>query len=342
MDQLLTTPFTDLYLDNQTETPLGTTGSSPGSKWSLHGQVMFPATMMVTFLGMLGNCAVFQLLCLFPRNSPYTLYILTLVVTDTLNFCCKLVILLEEILEGYHLVALHVTPFLEPVSSFLDHVGLCLLAALSVEITLCTFFPTWFQHHRPKSTSASVCALTWGLSFSLHVGKKVCGDFEDHLKCQWLMQVFVGFHLLVCGVMFLSFVALSFQGLLRRPRCRCSARTHQVVLITVATFLLWGFFVLMIVCLAVQEYLCVTFDLLHLLSSVINAAHPIIYFLAGCLESGESRMSLKEVFMWFKQSDMELEKSGHTHEGCVDASSELETTDRLSSSQQTWTLASHP
>ncbi|XP_004713806.1 mas-related G-protein coupled receptor MRG-like [Echinops telfairi] len=254
---------------------------------------MFLIMVGVSLCVMVGNGVVSGLLCLLPASSPSTTYMLNLVATNLLNLCCTTPILLEQVLERYHQVALGASELLEPISCFLDMAGLCLLAALSAEKALRSLCPAWFGRRCPRRASAA--------------GLNICSDFKMHSGCQQFLKAFLACHLLLCLVMCVSGLVLGTRDLHGCRLC-CPSRIYHMVRAVLTTVFLWSLpLVIVVVYLPWGEYLTLTFDLLLLLSALASTTHPLVYFLVGCLPTCGRREPLGVGLQKTLRSELEVE-----------------------------------
>ncbi|XP_006861101.1 PREDICTED: mas-related G-protein coupled receptor MRG-like [Chrysochloris asiatica] len=307
MDLLLTSPSWGLNSANDTGGPVDTATSDSGREEFCYMQIIFPGSMVVSLGGMVGNVAIFWLLWPLTSSNPYAIYTLNLVAADILNLFCISGILLEQSLTLYRGVTPRVAVLLSPVSCFFDTVGLCLLAATSVENALRSLFPTWLRCQRPKHTSATMCALTWVLALGWHVAMEVCSNFEGHPACECFFQAFMGFYIFVCLVMCVSSLALSVRGCRCPQRCRPS-RVYYVVRVMATTALLWGLPFVIILYLPELEDLTLNLHLVLvlILSVLASVMHPLIYFLVGYLGKNRRKEPLKKALQRALLSEMEL------------------------------------
>nr|XP_015100216.1 mas-related G-protein coupled receptor MRG-like [Vicugna pacos] len=258
-------------LDSEGETTVhrAANDTEGGAGWSLHLPVVLPLTVLVALCGALGNAA------------PTQAYVLHLSAANGLSLGCTALVLLEEVLELHHQVTLHVATVLDPVSDFCDMVGLCLQAAMGTEASLGVLSSSW-SRHRPKWTSAAVSSLSWALGLCLHVADEVCGSSSKSPAFDRFHEGLGAFYLLLCFTMCASSLTLALQC----PQQCSPSRTYLAIRSVIVTLLLWGLPLAIGTFLPQWEYLPLASNLLFLLSSVVSAAHPAIYLMAGHLPGG--------------------------------------------------------
>ena len=88
-------------------------------------------------------------LCFRVRRGPYLACVLHLAAADSLSLGCTALALLEEVFELGLQPTLQAATTLHPVSRCCDLVGLCLLAALSIEGSLGVLAPAWSCRRPP-------------------------------------------------------------------------------------------------------------------------------------------------------------------------------------------------
>lgn len=92
-------------------------------------------------------------LCFRVRRGPYLACVLHLAAADSLSLGCTALVLLEEVFELGPQPTLQAATTLHPVSCCCDLVGLCLLAALSIEGSLGVLAPAWSCRRPPGNLS---------------------------------------------------------------------------------------------------------------------------------------------------------------------------------------------
>ncbi|XP_017526965.2 mas-related G-protein coupled receptor member X2 [Manis javanica] len=258
-----------------------------------------PQTFIVEFLiptfltlipalgGLAGNAVVLWVLGFRLRRNAFSVYILNLAGADFLFLSFQTAFALEELISSFHSTSRCIPSFVFPVLTFAYLASLSILSAISVERCLSVLWPIWYRCHRPRHTSAIMCALLWALSLLLSLLEgRYCGllfrDFDvdwclvfDFITAAWLIFLFV----LLSG----SSLALMVRLLCGSQRMRLT-RLYVTVVLTVLAFLLCGlpfgihWFLLIWVQNGLDElyYLVVT-----VLSCVGSCANPIIYFFVG-------------------------------------------------------------
>ncbi|KAM8970895.1 mas-related G-protein coupled receptor member X1-like [Sarcophilus harrisii] len=282
-------------------TPEHRVHDSENSTKSSSGSLNFAAwlnilSLLIALLGLVGNCAVLWLLGFRIRRTPFTVYILNLAAADALLLCFYFLISINSYFRYFfdHLTR----DILSFLTSMYYTAGLSLLAAISTERCLSTLFPIWYRCHRPKHTSAAVCAVLWALAGMF----TITYIFLSH---EIRFIIYAGYFLLLMCVMCVSSLTLLL-------RVQCSSRRRQpprlylLVLLTVLVFLLcglpWGIWSTLSSHFHVD---LMHFHLLQLLVCVNSSVNPLIYFFVGRL-GNKGRQPLKVVLQRALGDEQEL------------------------------------
>ncbi|XP_007490109.1 mas-related G-protein coupled receptor member X4-like [Monodelphis domestica] len=253
-------------------------------------------SLVIALVGLVGNSIVLWLLGFRTRRSPFSVYILNLAAADVL-FLGSYFGLRMGRLVGY--LKRKVLKQLEPCLLGLPYcVGLSLLAAISTERSLSVLFPIWYRCHRPKHTSAAVCAILWVLQ-DLFWGVFVLLDFlnKDDFDDFYFYLYFIlfGWFVLLTCVLGVSCLTLVLRVQCSSQR-RSPPRLYLLVLLTVLVFLLcglpWG------ILDAVRFFSGSRFmpsRLSRLLACVNSSANPFIYFFLGSQWRRRGREPLRVV-----------------------------------------------
>ncbi|XP_051822893.1 mas-related G-protein coupled receptor member X1-like [Antechinus flavipes] len=247
-------------------------------KIHLHYGMRIPSLLIALF-GLLGNGTVLWLLSFRSQRTPFSVYILNLAGADALFLCCSFLIFIERLVRYIHIpLILNIIMCLRYISYT---VGLSLLAAISTERCLCALFPLWYRCHRPKHTSASVCAGLWALPSLLRIARFIVCVFLciRHFCPNFIYIQIAWFVLLTCVL------CVSSLTLLLRVQCssqrRQPPRFYLLVLLTVLVFLLCGLPMGIKYLLKRLFKISLSHRLLSLLACVSSSANPIIYFVLG-------------------------------------------------------------
>ncbi|XP_056676914.1 mas-related G-protein coupled receptor member D-like [Monodelphis domestica] len=284
----------DTTVERSTNWSLDPPTEAAGEFVSLHWTEI--PSLVIALVGLVGNSIVLWLLGFRTRRSPFWIYILNLAAADALFLGSYFGLCLWEIVGDLNFVILDL---LEDCLLGLPYcVGLSLLAAISTERCLSVLFPIWYRCHRPKHTSAAVCAILWALQ-GLYWG--IFGalyflnedDFDDLYFVFDLVQ-FSWFSLLTCvlGVSSLTLVLrVQCSSQRRRP-----PRLYLLVLLTVLMFLLCGlplgvFYAVW----SFKGFPIMPYGLSRLLACVNSSANPFLYFFLGSQWCRRGREPLRVV-----------------------------------------------
>uniref|UniRef100_F7B023 G-protein coupled receptors family 1 profile domain-containing protein n=1 Tax=Monodelphis domestica TaxID=13616 RepID=F7B023_MONDO len=253
-------------------------------------------SLVIALVGPVGNSIVLWLLGFRTRRSPFSVYILNLAAADALFLGSYFGLRMSVIVGDLDLLILVLLR-----CCLLDlpyWVGLSLLAAISTERCLSVLFPIWYRCHRPKHTSAAVCAILWALpglfsaAFVAHYFLKK-DSFYDLFFNHYLF-LFCWFLLLTCvlGVSSLTLVLrVQCSSQRRRP-----PRLYLLVLLSVLVFLLCGLPLgVMDAVWFLYDFYIIPYELTRLLACVNSSANPFIYFFLGSQRLRRGREPLRVV-----------------------------------------------
>uniref|UniRef100_F6ZKN1 Mas-related G-protein coupled receptor member X3-like n=1 Tax=Monodelphis domestica TaxID=13616 RepID=F6ZKN1_MONDO len=253
-------------------------------------------SLVIALVGLVGNSIVLWLLGFRTRRSPFSVYILNLAAADALLLGSYFGLRTWRIVGDFDFVILGL---LELCFLGLPYcVGLSLLAAISTECCLCVLFPLWYRSHRPKHTSAAVCAILWALH-GLLWGVIVALYFlnKDHFYDLYFVLDLVQFSwfLLLTGVLGVSSLTLVLRVQCSSQRRR-PPRLYLLVLLTVLVFLLcglpWG---IIHAVWSFSGFCIMPSELSSLLACVNSSANPFIYFFLGSQWRRRGREPLRVV-----------------------------------------------
>ncbi|XP_051822892.1 mas-related G-protein coupled receptor member D-like [Antechinus flavipes] len=270
----------------------------------LGSELMQIPSLLIAPLGLMGNGVVLWLLGFRIRRTPFSVYILNLAGADALFLCCSLLDSIENFVRYFHDLFKH--EIMLNLNYLFYTTGMSLLAAISTERCLSVLFPIWYRCHRPKHTSASVCAVLWALVGSLWVnGLVTCSHISWHVLCRFNILEGVCFILLTCVL------CVSSLTLLLRVQCssqsRQPPRLYLLVLLTVLVFLLcglpWG----------IEDLICYHLKgrllphwLFQLLACVNSSMNPLIYFFLGSQSFKRKREPLRVILQRVLGDEQEL------------------------------------
>ncbi|XP_001378083.2 mas-related G-protein coupled receptor member X4-like [Monodelphis domestica] len=253
-------------------------------------------SLVFALVGLVGNSIVLWLLGFRTQRSPFSVYILNLAAADALllgnyfgYFMCKIV---------GNLKSLVLKLLWRCILNLSYSVGLSLLAVISTERCLSVLFPIWYRHHRPKHTSACVCAILWALQ-GLFWGVFVALHFliMDHLSDLYFVLYLVqfGWFLLLTCVLCVSSLTLVLR-VQCSSKCRHPPRFYLLVLLTALVFLLCGlplgiFYVVRFF----SGSRLIPYKLCRLLACVNSSSNPFIYFFLGSQWCKRGREPLRVV-----------------------------------------------
>uniref|UniRef100_A0A4X2KYP6 G-protein coupled receptors family 1 profile domain-containing protein n=1 Tax=Vombatus ursinus TaxID=29139 RepID=A0A4X2KYP6_VOMUR len=284
-----------------------TKASPPGELQKLYlGDWMIIFSLLIALVGLVGNSIVLWLLGFrIPRN-PCSVYILNLAVADDLFLCCYFLMYINYLFGPFYSWLVSEVQF--HLTYMFYTMDLSLLAAISTERCLAVLFPIWYRCHRPKRTSAAVCAVLWFLTglFGVTV-YAFCYPLFIAGFCS--PSLFTG----VACLFLLAFVlCVSSLTLLLRVQCSSQRpqrpRLYLLVLLTVLMFLLCG---LPLGITDVIEFVTNSSFMPHrlpwLLACVNSSANPFIYFFLG-----SQRHKRREPLRAVLQRALEDEEDPHT------------------------------
>nr|CDG86210.1 TPA: Mas-related G protein-coupled receptor G1 [Otolemur garnettii] len=273
-------------------------------------------TLIIALVGLPGNTVVLWLLGFCISRNAFSVYILNLAMADFLYLWGCFSFALMELINKPNLIAI-----LDPVLMFLYFTGLSILGAVSTERYLSVLWPIWYRCHRPRHTSAVVCALLWTLSLLLiTLVSCICAFIRkigDHDFCK-TFQFFVSTCLMVL------FVILCGSSLALLTRFLCGSRGMRVtrlyltILLTVLVFLICtlpcGIYWLLLYWFikVTKVFPCYTGTLVISLSCVNSSTNPLIYFFVGYFRQQRQRkqQTLKRVLQRALQDTPEGDDCG--------------------------------
>nr|XP_056709287.1 proto-oncogene Mas-like [Euleptes europaea] len=207
--------------------------------------VLSYVSIPVVILGLLGNGAVFQILCCRVKRMNYTVYVLNLAIADfTVLFCnvaftfLSLMIWSTFAFDIFLYVVLDLLWFFGYNSSFL------LLTAISVERCLGVFYPFWYHSNRPKHLSAILCTLLWVISCLVTLVEYfTCwSEFVNYKRQCYTKYRAASIFLVTISLIFTPVMVLcsviTFAKVQRNSRPSSSARLYLTIVVTIVLFLI--------------------------------------------------------------------------------------------------------
>uniref|UniRef100_A0A2K6EGD7 Mas-related G-protein coupled receptor member X2 n=1 Tax=Propithecus coquereli TaxID=379532 RepID=A0A2K6EGD7_PROCO len=275
---------------------------------------------ITALVGLLGNGVVLWLLGFRMRRNAFSVYILNLAGADFLLLCFQIINYLDDLIDFFHSISISFSNVFPTVSTFAYLAGLSLLSAISTERCLSVLWPVWYRCHRPRRTSAVVCALLWALSvfFSILLGSFCVFPslISDHNRCRTV-------HFIIAAWLGVLLVVLSGSSLVLLTKFLCGSRQMQMtrlyvtILLTVLVFLLCGlpYGIKWFLLFWIEDdvnFLCHLHAVSVVLMSVNSSANPIIYFYAGSFrqQRRERRQNLQQVLQRALQDTPEVDERG--------------------------------
>ncbi|XP_044514742.1 mas-related G-protein coupled receptor member X2-like [Gracilinanus agilis] len=252
-------------------------------------------SLVIALVGLVGNSIVLWILGFHIQRSPFSVYILNLAGSDALFLGSCFVLCMGEIVGYFHSLVLVVGRW---ILNLFYCVGLSLLVVISTERCLSVLFPIWYRCHRPKHTSATVCAILWalpGLFWVIFVVLRFLENLHVYVLYNTLPFMEIGwFSLLTC------MLCVSSLTLVLRVQCssqhRQPPRLYLLILLAVLLFLLFELPLGIIDAIWLfHRYPLVPHGLPRLLACVNSSANPFIYFFLGSQWRKRGREALRVV-----------------------------------------------
>ncbi|XP_052616199.1 LOW QUALITY PROTEIN: mas-related G-protein coupled receptor member B4-like [Peromyscus californicus insignis] len=288
---------------------------------SLHCVTMYKVinilTVIIAMIGLAGNAIVLWLLGFHMDRNAFSVYVLNLAGADFLFLCFQTVFSLERILSWFHNTYLDILISLINVLTFTYLVGMCMIAAISVEHCLSILWPIWYHCQCPRHMTSVLCALLWAfsllLSFLLGDGCGLLLSDYDHSFCRTYNFIAAAFMTVLsvvpCGCN-LALLVRIFCGSQRIP----VTKLYVTISLTVLVFLLFGlpfginWFLLEWIVEWYRVFLCNVYKMTAFLSCINSCANPIIYFLVGSIRHRRfQRQTLKMLLQRAMQDTPEEE-----------------------------------
>ncbi|XP_032976860.1 mas-related G-protein coupled receptor member X2-like [Rhinolophus ferrumequinum] len=290
-------------------------------KETMRALISFFLVTIIPLVGLAGNAVVLWLLGFRMRRNTISIYILNLAGADFLFLCCQIMYSLETLTDYFHSVPISNPSFFMTVFAFAYVAGLSFLSTISTERCLSVLWPIWYRCHRPRHTSAVMCALLWALCLLLSILNGIyCGllvaDFSQ-VWCPVFNFITAGWLIFLCVLLSGSSLALVTRLLCGSQRVQ-PTRLYVTVLLTVLVFLLcglpWGIclFLMFWITRHSDEFSHLVNIVAFVLTCVNSCANPIIYFFVGSFRQRwrKGRQTLKLVLQRALQDTPEGDEHG--------------------------------
>ncbi|KAM6160392.1 mas-related G-protein coupled receptor member E [Erethizon dorsatum] len=248
-------------------------------------------TELLSLGGLLGNGVVLWLLSCNAYQNPFSIYLLDVACADLIFLSCHMMAVVSDLLPGQLGLPGFIQTSLTTLRFLCYIVSLSLLAAISLEQCLATFFPAWYLCHRPRHLTTCVCALIWALCLLLDLlltgaCTLFLGESSSHL-CWTLWVVLAALLAALCCTMCVSSLLLLLR-MEHGPQPHQSRGFPVLVLLAVLLFLFCGL-PFGIYWLSRNLHWHIPYYFYHLsflTAGMHSAAKPAIYF---CLGSARGR-----------------------------------------------------
>ncbi|XP_051004536.1 mas-related G-protein coupled receptor member B1-like [Acomys russatus] len=249
-------------------------------------------TVIIALVGLAGNAIVLWLLGFRMHRNAFSVYILNLAGADFLILSFQILNSVRVIDYEVHQIYIDVSDYWAILFNFAYLAGLSMLSAMSTERCLSVMCPIWYRCHRPRHTSAVMCALLWALSLLLNLLEgEACGFLFHDIHPHWCQKL----DLITFAWLTVLFVVLSGSSLALLVKIFCGSqrllvtRLYVTIAFTVLVFFIFGlpyginwFFLYWTVEMD-EVFPCNVSEITVFLSSVNSCANPIIYFLVGSI-----------------------------------------------------------
>ncbi|XP_060627697.2 proto-oncogene Mas-like [Anolis sagrei] len=270
---------------------------------------------LISLSGLVGNGIVIYLLGFHIKRNVFTIYILNLSIADFAHLTgiaiwniFLILNLLGRISFMHYIFLLHSCIFL---FTFLTRQFL--LVVISIDRSVCFFFPLWYQFHHPPRLSVAVCTVIWILTFLISVTDIILHatiEYSGILGLQYYLNTMI-----FMPIMCVSTIAMLINICLRSQRKKCGKLLRAILLVLVFFF----FFVYPIniiyfisIFQKIDNYLFLYTNISTSLNSTIN---PMIYYLVGRDKMGRSSKRIDKVLEeLFKEEEVYREKQETTEE----------------------------
>ncbi|XP_027792546.3 mas-related G-protein coupled receptor member X2-like [Marmota flaviventris] len=298
-----------------------------GSNWNNPQPVNFWTsilglpTLIIAQIGLVGNAVVFWLLGFHMHRNALSVYILNLAGADFLFLCFHVIVSLNKLNLTFLSFLAFILNYLPIVMTCSYLTGLSVLSAISAERCLSILYPIWYRCHRPRHTSAVICALLWALSLLLSILKEIHCKFLSTDLIYWCQT----FYFITALWLIFLFIVLSISSLTLLVRILCGSRRVPLTRLYVTIGLIVLVFLFCGLPIGILRFLSLWIHnndvILHFsegtalfLSCINSSAKPIIYIFVGSCRRGQNlwrqQPSLKLVLGKAFQDTPEVKKSG--------------------------------
>ncbi|XP_054841900.1 mas-related G-protein coupled receptor member H-like [Eublepharis macularius] len=267
-------------------------------------------TLVICFIGLVGNGIVIWLLGFCIKKNPFITYILNLAIADF----GLLVTLIFAIISSWLIILYGYTNVFFLVSLFLflstHSASQFLLIAISIDRCVAVFFPLWHQCHRPPRLSTIVCAAVWVLSFLLSTITCSILKVNPTGSMVQLFYQFIVNAVLCLPLMTIATVAL-FLKVCFKVQHNQRGKLLTIILLTLLCFVLLVFPLNVIYILYIYNYVPSYVPSCAMVLSCINSSvNPVIYFLVGRQWKTKQKETMKMI----------LQRVFREEQGCTEKS----------------------
>ncbi|EHB12343.1 Mas-related G-protein coupled receptor member E [Heterocephalus glaber] len=258
-------------------------------------------TELLSLGGLLGNGVVLWLLVRNAYRNPFSIYLLDVACADLVFLSCHMVAVVSDLLPGQLGLPGTIQTILTTLRFLCYIVSLSLLAAISMEQCLATFFPAWYLCRRPRHMTTYVCAFIWAFCLLLDLLLTgACtlffGESSSHL-CWTLWVMLAALLAALCCAMCVSSLFLLLR-MEHGPHGHQPRGFTALVLLAVLLFLFCGlpfgiFWLSWNLHWHIPHYF---YHLSFLTAGMHSAAKPAIYFCLGSAPGRGLREPLRLVF----------------------------------------------
>ncbi|XP_063302422.1 proto-oncogene Mas-like [Pelobates fuscus] len=302
-----------------------------GLEHLLHNVIISPISVLVSLIGIVGNCLVMWFLSFKIKKNPSTIYIFNLALADAFFLVCIAVfhsfsIVLniktpwEHQFENVHLN--NVLNALMLSCLFGYNTSVSLLTAISVERCICVLFPIWYYCNRPRYLSSIICSAIWLMSclFTILEFIYCCPDSHKlnivheqpggECKYMFVTICFISFMLCIPSMTVSSLVLII--KVWTTSQHRPPQKLYLVITVTVIFFLLFAMPMRILLLVWYKRHIMPPFpimDIFSLFTAVNSSINPFIYFLIGRSGSGGEKCNLHVILQSvFREEGSQIRK----------------------------------
>ncbi|XP_034283179.1 proto-oncogene Mas-like [Pantherophis guttatus] len=281
MEAIILSPHTITMKTNHTEPHI----SSKRFFMEMVGALSIP----ICFWGLIGNAAVFWLLCRKVKKTTFIVYFLNLIIADFIvaaYFLTVFCVFLTSLFISYYFLRT-----MESIYSLSSNASIFLLTVICFERYVMVSFPLYYQQHRPKDFTTNMCCIIWFWSFlvalMLYVG---CYPqlFSVSAPRSSICHGALLFESIVQLMVFFPIMSFSAFSLFIRRRKRAKQRTKSrlditlIIIVVLSLICIFTFQTLGFISNWVYELREPTlFKLSLLFDSIKSSINPLVYFFVG-------------------------------------------------------------